>query len=300
VPTETAPRVVAATRLPIGRHAATLRAAGFDAAGYERLKARVLDRVREPMTPPAARQAVAMDGEVTVGLRIMAREGLVLRVGGSLRADNPRYVATEAWLGRPLADADPEAALAWLADAYLRGYGPARVADFAWWSGVPKRRSAAAIAANDAVDLGGGLLLPADLAEAFGRVAPVDAEAVVLLPKWDAYTMGYAPDGRQRLIADADLGSAYTLIGKAATAGDGLPLVLRGGQAVASWSHRFAGDRMLVRVTPFANESVPPVVADGAFAGVGRLLGATAIQVEVATTPDAPGAASGGSGDGPG
>src|SRR5205823_3627579 len=138
---------------------------------------------------------------------------------------------------------------------YLRGYGPARVADFAWWAGVPRRRAAAALAGARVVDVGGGLLLPADEQDAFERVAPLDPAAVDVLPKWDAYTMGHAPDGRQRLVDDAHLALAYstasTRVG--ATAGDGLPLVLQGGRAVASWSHRFEGQRVRVTVTPFRN-----------------------------------------------
>ena len=36
-----------------------------------------------------------------------------------------------------------------------------------------------------------------------------------------------------------------------ATAGDGLPLILRGGRAVATWSHRLSGKTMSVTVSPF-------------------------------------------------
>ncbi len=57
--------------------------------------------------------------------------------------------------------------------------------------------------------------------------------------------MGCAPGGWQRLVGDEHDGSAY------AASEDGLPLVLRSGRAAATWSHRFQGDWMLVKLAPF-------------------------------------------------
>ena len=281
LPTEIAARVFAATRLPLEQHARRLAYAGLDGDEYARLKPLVLEAAGEPITPSGLQAALAMDARATMALRVMAREGLVLRLGSSLRTDHLRWVATAAWLGQPLEDADPAAALAWLGEAYLRAYGPARVADFAWWSGVPRRRAAAALAGVRVVDVGGGLLLPADEQAAFERIAPLDPAAVDVVPKWDSYTMGHAPDGRQRLVDDAHLPRAYsttdTRVG--ATAGDGLPLVLQGGRAVASWSHRFAGQRLAVTVTPFADDALPPASYAGLFEEIGRLLDASAVEV---------------------
>jgi len=42
-------------------------------------------------------------------------------------------------------DADAHQSLKWLTEEYLCAIGPARVADFAWWSGVSKRRAYAAL-----------------------------------------------------------------------------------------------------------------------------------------------------------
>ena len=73
-----------------------------------------------------------------------------------------------------------------------------------------------------------------------------------------AMQMGYAPDGRQRFVNDAHLPLAYTTIETtpAATAGDGLPLVLRGGRAIAVWTHRFVRKAIEVSVKPFPGERV--------------------------------------------
>jgi hypothetical protein len=245
----------------------------------------VLKAATEPITPIQLRQALGAepdDQRPYFTMRLMAREGLVLRVGtGRVRTDDLRWVATEAWLGRPLEAVDAEDGLAWLARAYLAGYGPARVEDFAWWAGVPRRRATAALETTETEEVAPGLLLPAGLQPAWEACQPLDPDAVDVLPKWDAYTMGHAPDGRGRLLDDAHLPLAFTTAATrvGATAGDGLPLLLRGGRAVATWAYRLDGSRMAVTVQPFeatgrdATDLVE--LARPAFERVGVLFGAT-------------------------
>lgn len=257
IPAETAPYIFAATRLPLEKHALRLRYAGLDWDSYTRLKSQVLAHTQEPITASSLRKALNADESLVIALHTMAREGLVIRLGSSLRADALRYVATEAWLGHPLED-------------------------FAWWSGITRRQARAALADASIVDIGDGLLLPADQQTEFEHVEPIDPDAVDILPKWDAYTMGHAPDGRQRLVDDGHLGYAYSTTGSksGATAGDGMPLVLLGGRAVARWSHRYEGARMLVEVAPFEPGSLPRGMYEHIFDEVGKLLGATAEVVE--------------------
>lgn len=168
-------------------------------------------------------------------------------------------------------------ALAWLAGEYLRAFGPARVADFAWWAGVPRRAAAQALATLSTVESDGQLLLTADL-EAFEACPPLDPDALDVLPKWDSLTMGYPPDGRRRFIDDDHLPVAYTSVtgSPGATSGDGLPLVLRGGRAVATWTHRFDGHHMQVTIRPFAKHTKIP---DDTFSAVGDLLNASSVEV---------------------
>jgi hypothetical protein len=239
------------------------------------------------MTPGEAQEAFGVGANLMTALRVMAYQGLVLRLGGSLRTDVLRYVSTEAWLGHPLDEPDADESLHWLAMEYLRAFGPARVKDVAWWIGTSQKRAAEALRDAEVVDVGGGMLLPADQQAAFESVEPVDADAVALLPKWDAYTMGYAPDGRRRFVADEHLPFAYSKAktgGAGATSGDGNPLLLRGGRAVAAWSHKFSGDRMTVEVTPFTPRALATLPLDGLCDGVGRLLGAKSITVKAAAT----------------
>jgi hypothetical protein len=208
--------------------------------------------------------------------RVLAREGQILRLGKSLRTDQLKYVATAAWLGASLEPVDPGEALSWLATEYLRAFGPARVADLAWWAGVSRRAAVSALASAATVERDGLLILAEDAA-AFDRLEPIDPLSISLLPKWDSYTMGYAPDGRQRFIDDRFLSLAYTSVSGSpgATSGDGLPLVLRGGRALGTWSHRFAGNRLLATVEPFEGEPVP----DSVFEAVGELLSASSLSV---------------------
>jgi hypothetical protein len=139
---------------------------------------------------------------------------------------------------------------------------------------MPRRDARAAVGAVETVEVADRLLLPSDLADDWSAVRPLSPEAIHVLPKWDPYTMGYAPDGRQRLVDDEHLRLAFstadTRVG--ATAGDALPLILRGGRAIASWSHRLDGERMSVTVAPFGRSRMPARAAlSRAFAPIARL-----------------------------
>jgi hypothetical protein len=96
--------------------------------------------------------------------------------------------------------------------------------------------------------------------------------------------MGYAPDGRRRFVEDQFLTRVYTSVSGSpgATSGDGLPVILRGGRAVATWSHRFAGQKLGVTVAPFEGTRMAPI-GEAAFDGVARLLGASAMTVRIET-----------------
>lgn len=287
LPTAMVGRIFAATRHPLSGVMRRLRDRGLTPEDYARLKERVRTSLHEPLLPRELAGVLGdasglEEDQLALAVRIMTYEGLVLRVGSNLRSNTLRYVATEAWLGQPLEDYDQAEALAWLAREYLRGYGPARAADFAWWAGIALGKARAALAGDDIANLGNGLLLPADQQDAFAQVEPLDPDAIDLLPKWDSYTMGYAPDGRQRLLNDEHLKLAYSQGGGGTLPGDGFPLVLRGGRAVASWSHRFTGNRLHLTVAPFAPNTLTPATIEPAAEAIGQLLSASAITIELA------------------
>ena len=216
----------------------------LSADDYVRIKAAMLTAAAEP-APSAVLGAAAgvSGGMLATLLRCLRHEGLLLPIGGgSLRAEQFRYVASEVWApelaaataSAPLDEQRVSEALGWLAGEYLRAFGPARVADFAWWSGVRRRTATAVLAEHDTVDVGDGLLLArGDLAE-FEAVSPLRG-SVDLLPKWDSYTMGLAPDGRARFVhADVQL-RVYSQGGGGTLPGDGFPVVLVDGEAVGLW-----------------------------------------------------------------
>lgn len=283
LPAETAPQIFAATREPFEKFAkGALKYAKISLDEYGRLRQRASQILREPMAPDQAQEAFGMDSRITIALRTMAREGLVLRIGGSLRTDVLRYVWAEARLGHPLDEPAADESLRWLALEYLRAFGPARVKDFAWWAGIPQKRAAEALRDAPVIDCGGALLIREEDADAFASTEPLDPDAAAVLPKWDAYTMGLAPDGRARLLNDEHVPLAYSKAktGRAgATSGDGNPLILRGGRAVAAWSHKFTGNRMQVEITPFQPGALDGVALEDRFDAIARLLGATSLQV---------------------
>jgi hypothetical protein len=242
-----------------------LRAAVLAAAGGPRT-ARDLGRV--------LRATAGYEGSPTPILGGMAREGVLLRVGAEgPRSNALRYVATRAWLGGELPEADASQALAWLAGAYLRAFGPAREDDFRWWAGVTKGRAAAALEAVETVEIWDGYLLPAGDLEAFQKAEDPGPDAVDILPKWDCYTMGYAPDGRGRFVHPDVQNRVYT------PAGDGLGVVLVGGVAAGAWEARFSGKVIEIRLDMFEHPGARLGKAiQAGFDGISSFLGAREIR----------------------
>jgi hypothetical protein len=257
-----------------------LRYAGVSEECYDHLRIRILEIAREPRT---ARQIGAEIGEIGETLRAviqtMTFEGVLLRVGaGSLRSNALRYVAADDWLGHPgLPQADPDEALSWLAGEYLRAFGPARPEDFRWWTGVSKERATAALGSVETVEVGGGYLLPSAAREDFEAVEAPERGSVDLLPKWDCYTMGYAPDGRRRFVHPEARARVYN------EAGDGLGVVLVDGEAAGAWEARFAGGggRMRVDLDLFERPgAVLKKAIEDRFEAAAGLLGAWSVSLD--------------------
>jgi Winged helix DNA-binding domain len=212
---------------------------------YARIKTAMLTAAAEPAPSTALGAAAGVSGGMLATLlRCLRHEGVVLPIGGgSLRAEQFRYVASQLWapelaaalVEAPLAD-EPRIheALVSLAGDYLRAFGPARVADFAWWSGIKGRTATAVLAEHDTVDVGGALLLARGDLDAFEAVAPLK-NTVDLLPKWDSYTMGLAADGRARFVHPDVQSRVYSQGGGGTLPGDGFPVVLVHGAAAGIW-----------------------------------------------------------------
>lgn len=259
VPKETAHLVLAAVVPPASDSYWQKRYSGegraIPAEHYPEWTESILRVAATPLTAAEIKQQLDLpEAIVKAVLNRIAFEGRLLRVGAtSLRSNIIRYVATEAWLGSTFASAAHDHALAWLAGEYLRAFGPARIKDFQWWAGVTATRAKAAIATLDTVDVGKGLLLPASDLPGFEKQKTIASDVVDLLPQWDSYTMGYAPDGRARFVSPDVQYHVYGKLG--ATGGNALGVVLVNGLAHGSWTSRFTGSRMNITLNMFEKPS---------------------------------------------
>jgi hypothetical protein len=237
VPRNHAGTVFTAVRQSPARALRALKRHGISLEEYARIAEQVLAAAREPTQAQDLRDAVDIEGQpLGTVLRCLRHEGRLLALAGdSLMMSAHRYVATAAWAPEGLEKGDTVEALEWLAGAYVRAYGPARVEDFSWWAGVTKRAASRALQSHRTVDVGGGLLLHRRDEPAFGRVKRLRG-TIELLPRWDAYTMGHAPDGRQRFVHPDVQHLVYTPVGTGLP-GDGNPVVLVDGQVAGLWSY---------------------------------------------------------------
>jgi hypothetical protein len=193
---------------------------------------------------------VVPDEKLKFVLNRMAFERKVLRIGNAgLQSNIISYVSTKAWLGGDLPVADPVEALRWLAGEYLRAFGPARVKDFKWWTGVNMGPAKEAFAALDLVEVEKGYFLGREDAAAFAKYDGSAEGVVDLLPQWDCYVMGYAPDGRERFVHPDRQPEVYGKLG--ATLGNGLGTILVHGLAEGIWFSRMKGKVMEVELQMF-------------------------------------------------
>jgi hypothetical protein len=252
LPRKTAHLAFHATPAPASDRAKRMRHFKVSEKRYEELRAKLLKAAQQPLTQDELREAAGAEAKEIKGVSAqMTRDGELVRVaaGKGLRSNELRYQAAE------LEDADADEALAWLAGEYLRAFGPARVKDFTWWAGVTATRAMSALAEHDTEELDGYLLLAKDRR---GFAAAKRPRGVDLLPKWDSYQMGYAPDGRDRFAHPDVVKRCYDF------RGDGRPVILVDGEAAGTWEKgeidlfdsapkkvRAAIDKQLEAVTAF-------------------------------------------------
>ncbi|MBV2367000.1 winged helix DNA-binding domain-containing protein [Streptomonospora nanhaiensis] len=191
--------------------------------------------------------------------------GLICR-GPDREDGEPTYVLTREWVGT-WDSRDTDSALAKLARRYLWGHGPAGLADFAAWSGLPAAmaRRGWELVAKDTEEVAtpyGPMLAPREFAESLP--SPPSPWQVRLVGAFDSYLLGYKDRG-------------FALPGRHAHAvvpGGGIihPAVLVNGRAVARW--KWAADRRTIVVEPFG--ALAPELPQGIVAEVvdiGRFLG---------------------------
>jgi winged helix DNA-binding protein len=189
-------------------HHATRPASARKNGSANAVRSAILRAARTPMTPDEISERMKDPPDrLAPTLNAMLADASLLRVKAPGAGSNTfSLVATRSWLGHGLPPADGDEALIWLAGEYLSTYGPATVADFAWWAGVAEDRAEPAMRSYDIADVGDGALMGRKDAHAFELARPV-AGRVNLLPALDPYTMGYAPGPSRERFADPDLDS---------------------------------------------------------------------------------------------
>jgi hypothetical protein len=169
-------------------------------------------------------------------------EGLIC--SGAARGKSATFALLESRAAPPKTPWPREQALAELARRYFRSRGPATLADFVWWSGLPPAQARAALeSVRD--QLAHVRLEGADAwrdPEQPAAPGPALADAY-LVPPFDELLIAYKDRA-------AVLEPAHA---RRMNAGGGmLPgAVLLGGRVVASWRRTLARDQVAIRVEPF-------------------------------------------------
>ena len=151
-----------------------------------------------PLTRPQLREVllahgvdVLRDPQALIHLIAFAASRGVIVVLPPLGRDN-RFALLDDWIAPARAIA-PDAAEAELARRYFTAFGPASIADFRTWAGIPApaARRATSLISSDLEEVEGPL--PALLRVRGGGHAgdAPRATAVRLLPRWDTYVLGY-------------------------------------------------------------------------------------------------------------
>jgi len=258
VPSENAAKISAATLPsptdPVWENRYSHKDRKIPVEHYEDWKRQVLTAALKPLSAKEIKERTEIPDEaVKPVLNRMAFERLLFRVGAeSLRSNIISYVSTAAWVEEyPLFNRVK--ALKWLAQEYLKAFGPARVKDFQWWVGITSEMAKMVMEACKTENIGEDHLLLISDMDDFGSFDHNLGDCIDILPQWDCYTMGYAPDGRSRFVDQDEQDKIYGSLG--ATGGNALGTVLLNGLACASWSSRIKGNQMLITLDMFSKPS---------------------------------------------
>jgi len=202
----------------------------------------------------------AYGGPATITTRVlglMAADGLIVRgrTAGSWTGAQYEWAPIEAWLPGGIPALDPVRARAELVGAWLARFGPATVADVAWWTGWNGRDTKAALAAVGAVevDLDGivGVVLPDDL----DPVAEPEPW-IALLPALDPTPMGWV--GRDWYFSPEFKPALFDRTGNIG------PTVWCRGRVVGGWAQRPSGEVVSRLLVDIGSEQAAAVRAEAA------------------------------------
>jgi winged helix DNA-binding protein len=214
--------------------------------------------------PRLAQQIVFAEGKPYEGrqsvvsriLLLLAAEGRIVRgrPRGSWVSGQYRWSVVDAWLPGGVPAWSLQEAQAELVRRWLRGFGPATIADVKWWTGLPMGQVRRAVAETGAVevDLDGtpGLVLPDDL-----DPVPAPEPWVALLPALDPTTMGWA--GRDFYL-DPHRPALFDRNGNAG------PTIWLNGHVVGGWAQRGTGEVVLRLLEDVGTDTTEAIEAEAA------------------------------------
>ena len=180
-------------------------------------------------------------------IRIPVAEGLVCY--GSGESNEVAFIRVDSWLPhlKPASISATEAQSA-LLRKYLRAYGPATLADFCHWSGIPMQevRPLRALLEPELAEILGNkkslLLLREDVTALRG--ARKTKPCIRLLPNFDSYLLAHRE--KDHLLSAKHYKLVYRNQGWIS------PVVLIEGEIAGVWSHKLHNKRLHVEIKPFA------------------------------------------------
>jgi hypothetical protein len=202
----------------------------------------------------------AYGGPTTITTRVlnlMAADGLIVRgrTRGSWTGAQYEWAPIEAWFPGGIPLLDPAAARARLVAGWLARFGPATVADVAWWTGWNQRDTRAALATVGAVEVhlegAAGVALPDDM-----DPVPRPDPWIALLPALDPTPMGwverdwYFPPEFKSILFDRT--------------GNIGPTIWCDGRVVGGWAQRPSGEVVTRLLTDIGAEQTEAVHAEAA------------------------------------
>jgi hypothetical protein len=208
-------------------------------------------------------------------LHLAAARGVVC--SGPNRGSEPTFVRADAWIPQ-WQDVPREQAEGILLRWYLRAYGPATAADFAFWTGISLTEAREIWAREQAglapvnVDGWSAAVLQEDLIEL--AQAEFERPLIRLLPYFDSFLLGHKE--REHLVAGEHRPKIYRAQGWIA------PVVLVDGRAAAVWEQAREGDRLRVKVAQFGpvSRSITAGICDEA-RDLGRFLGTSTVDIQI-------------------
>ncbi len=239
VPRALAAPMFTAPLQPLESHAWRLRDVGTDLNTYRSVRPALIE-----MTTETACKLADLRKELSLGAAVVRALVTVACYDGALIRSVPDNPWSNRWMYAAAPpeianDLTQEAARLELARRYIRGYGPARTVDLAWWMGISEGCAAQLMGATGAVHLQGDFWIDPEHAD----TAPpaCTTEQITFLPAWDPIAMGYAPGSPQRSALKLDA-IGYD------QAGNGLPIVLLDGRAAARWRTRLNGRKRVMEI----------------------------------------------------